>query len=251
MKVLTVDDSRMIRTLVRKYLSSFPLNIIEAADGKQALEQVRAERPDLVILDINMPVMDGAAVLRELRRDPELKEVRVLMLTAESSERMVLEVIKLGISDYIVKPFQQELLLRKVAKILQLSPTGRPQVASPVTNTRRVLVVDDNESILLVARRFLTGIAEVVTTTRPEKALQLACQHAPQVVLLDLKADGLSVLRTLQKESGLSSSRFVGLATTSMAEQADKARMAGFSDVLFKPFDRESLTRVVIGESAA
>lgn len=242
MKVLTVDDSRMIRTLVRKYLAPFNLDILEAENGEQGLEMAREHQPDLVILDVNMPVMDGPEMLRRLRAEPGTRAVKVLMLTAESSEKLVLEVIKMGISDYIVKPFEEELLVKKVAKILQLE-AGLPSADSGLT---RVLILDDNDGVLTVARRFLDGVAEVLTTSRPEKALQLASQHVPHVILLDLQTGGFQVLNTLKKESRLQDTRFVVLTTKSMADKVVDAQQAGFSDVLFKPFDKEALTRLVV-----
>lgn len=246
MKVLTVDDSRMIRTLIRKYLASLKLQIVEAGDGQAGLDAARAEKPDLIILDINMPVMDGTEMLRELRKIPELKSTKVLMLTAESAEKLVLEVIKIGISDYIVKPFEEEVLVKKVCKILQIDPT-RAAESTEEPGLKKVLVLDDNESILLVTRKFLTGIADVFTTSHPEKALQLASQHSPEVVLLGLQTDAFQMLSTMKKERGLDSARFVCLATRSAAEKVGDAQNAGFAEVLYKPFDKETLTKAVQG----
>ncbi len=246
MKILTVDDSRMIRTLVRKYLSNLGLQIVEAADGQAGLEAAKAENPDLIILDVNMPIMDGPDMLRALRSDPANKQLKVLMLTAESSQKLVLELIKLGISDYIVKPFEEELLVKKVAKILQFDPKGSAGNGEK-SGLKKVLVVDDNESVLVVARRFLAGVAEVVTTTHPEKALQLASQHSPDVVLLDFQTDAVGVLNLLKNESALASSRFVCLTTKSNVDELADPQSLGFSEVLFKPFDKESLTKSVEG----
>ena len=247
MKILTVDDSRMIRTLVRKYLSKLGLQIVEAADGQAGLEAAKAESPDLIILDVNMPIMDGPDMLRALRSDSETKPMKVLMLTAESSEKLVLELIKLGISDYIVKPFEEELLVKKVAKILQIDPNG--SAGNGDGSLKKVLVVDDNESVLVVARRFLAGVAEVVTTTHPEKALQLASQHSPDVVLLDFQTDAVGVMNALKKEIALSSPRFVCLTTKSNADELADPQSLGFSEVLCKPFDKESLTKSVEGRN--
>lgn len=242
MKVLTVDDSRMIRTLVRKYLAPFNMEILEAENGEQGLGLARQHQPDLVILDVNMPVMDGPEMLRNLRADPATKGLKVLMLTAESGEKLVLEVIKMGISDYIVKPFEEELLVKKVTRIIQADEGKQSD-----TGLRRVLILDDNESVLMVARKFLDGVAEVLTASKPDRALQMAVQQTPQVALLDLGTDGLQVFESLKKEGKTGKTRFVVLTTKSMADKADEAQKAGFADVLFKPFDKEALNRVVAG----
>jgi CheY-like chemotaxis protein len=235
----------MIRTLVRKYLSKLGLQIIEAADGQAGLEAARAENPDLIILDVNMPIMDGPGLLRELRDETSTKHFKVLMLTAESSEKLVIELIKLGISDFIVKPFEEDLLIKKVARILQFNPEDvLRNFEAPL---KKVLVVDDNESVLVVARKFLAGVADVVTTTHPEKALHLASEHSPDVVFLDLQTDAVSVLNDLRQEGVLASSKFVCLTTKSNAGELADPQAIGFSEVLFKPFDKESLTRSVQG----
>jgi CheY-like chemotaxis protein len=246
MKVLTVDDSRMIRTLIQKCLAPLKLEVIEAGDGRAGLGKALDESPDLVILDVNMPVMDGLQMLRELRAREDTKNLPVLILTAESGQNLVIELIRVGIADYIVKPFEEALLVQKVGRILGIEPANAlPDADDP--GMRKVLVLDDNESILLVARKFLSGVAEVVTTTRPEKALQLASECTPEIVLLDLRADALKVLSALRSDNGMRSSRFVGLATKSMAEEVENARKAGLTEILFKPFDKKNLVRVVVG----
>ena len=210
MKVLTVDDSRAIRLLIRKYLEPLNLEIVEAADGKQGVQEARKEKPDLILLDINMPVMEGPEALAELRKDSTTKDIPVIMLTADSAKEMVVQLIQVGISDYIVKPFDKPLLVSKVRTALKMN------------NEKRVLVLDDNESILFAAKKFLAGVASVFTASEPEKALQLASQQAPDVVLLDLdipEVDVLELFNTLRNETNLQSSRFIGLATKSMEEE--------------------------------
>ncbi len=120
MKVLTVDDSRTIRLLVKRYLEPLGLEIIEAADGKLGVEAAERDRPDLIILDVTMPIMDGQQALEQLRLSPTTKNIPVLMLTAESRKDLVVQLIQLGISDYVVKPFDRDMLVAKVSSVLKL-----------------------------------------------------------------------------------------------------------------------------------
>lgn len=121
-KILTVDDSRTIRMIIQRAFRLFDCVFCEAANGLEGLAKASSERPDLIILDITMPVMDGNAMLGKLRQDPDLKATPVIMLTAESSRENVASVSQLGISDYVVKPFKEDVLLEKVKKILSLVP---------------------------------------------------------------------------------------------------------------------------------
>jgi len=119
-KILTVDDSRTIRMIIQRAFRLFDCAFCEAANGAEGLVAAAQQKPDLIILDITMPVMDGMTMLGKLREDPDLKSTPVIMLTAESSRENVANVSKLGISDYLVKPFKEDLLLEKVRKVLPL-----------------------------------------------------------------------------------------------------------------------------------
>jgi len=120
LKVLTVDDSKTIRMIVKKAFKAFECDLFEAENGHQGLEVARKEKPDLIVLDITMPVMNGTEMLDKLKKDPDLKNTHVIMLTAESGKENVLEIVKMGVTDYMVKPFKGEQLIERVTKILTL-----------------------------------------------------------------------------------------------------------------------------------
>lgn len=119
-KILTVDDSKTIRLIIRRAFHAHDCCFTEAANGEEGLAAAASFRPDLIILDITMPVMDGVTMLAHLRKDPVLKAMPVIMLTAESGRENVAAIAALGISDYLVKPFKEEQLLEKVAKVIAL-----------------------------------------------------------------------------------------------------------------------------------
>ena len=102
--MLVADDNSAGRELVREGLAEHVSSIIEAADGREALEKIRETRPDLVLLDIQMPEMDGYAVLREIRRDPALQGIRVVALTAFAMQGDRERALEAGFDDYLTKP---------------------------------------------------------------------------------------------------------------------------------------------------
>jgi PAS domain S-box-containing protein len=119
-KVLIVDDNPAGRELVRESLQDLVSSIREAGNGKEALAEIRAARPDLVLLDIQMPEMDGYAVLREIRRDPALQDLRVIALTAFAMQGDRERALAAGFDDYVTKPVT-------VAKLkAQLMADGQP-----------------------------------------------------------------------------------------------------------------------------
>jgi two-component system alkaline phosphatase synthesis response regulator PhoP/two-component system response regulator VicR len=93
--------------------------VVTAFDGKDALEKVEAERPDLVVLDVMMPFIDGFEVLRRLKADPDTAEIPVLMLTAKAQDRDILQGWMLGTDGYLVKPFNPQELLTWVRRTLE------------------------------------------------------------------------------------------------------------------------------------
>jgi len=119
-KILSVDDSRTIRLIVTRALMAYDCVVIEAANGEEGLAAAARERPDLILLDITMPIMDGVTMLSILKEDATLKETPVIMLTAESGRENVLHVSKLGVNDYLVKPFRAEQLIEKAARTVRL-----------------------------------------------------------------------------------------------------------------------------------
>jgi len=119
-KILSVDDSRTIRMIVGRTFKPYNCQIVEAGNGEEGLAAAAREQPDLIILDVTMPVMDGVTMLGKLKEDPALKTIPVIMLTAESGRENVLQIAKLGVRDYLVKPFKEEQLIEKASRIVTL-----------------------------------------------------------------------------------------------------------------------------------
>lgn len=117
-RVLVVDDDRMIRTLVKLLLERDGYTVRQAADGREGLEMAHLEPPDLIITDLQMPHVDGYEVLRSLRSDPRMSMLPVVVLTADSGDNTERAVLELGADDYLVKPFDEEVLLRRVRSVI-------------------------------------------------------------------------------------------------------------------------------------
>ncbi len=125
-KILTVDDSKTIRLLIARMLKPFAVEICEASNGAEGLDVAAEKAPQLIILDYNMPVMDGLTMLSCLRGDAALKATPVIMLTAESGTAIISAVARLGARDYIIKPFNEQMLLAKIGRILPLISRAAP-----------------------------------------------------------------------------------------------------------------------------
>ncbi len=119
-KILVVDDMSTMRRIIKTILNQLGYsNIDEAENGKQALAKLKKEKFDFVITDWNMPEMDGLTLVKTIRSDDELKSLPVLMVTAEAKKENVMEALKAGVNNYIVKPFTPEVLKEKMEKIFK------------------------------------------------------------------------------------------------------------------------------------
>ena len=122
--ILVVDDESTIREVVRRYLEREGFFVQEAEDGYQALDAIQDDPPDLIVLDIFMPEMDGLEVCRNLRREPELSHIKVLITTAFPDHPKVKEIAELGFRDVCYKPFTTKHFVNKVDECLQTSGEG-------------------------------------------------------------------------------------------------------------------------------
>ncbi len=116
--ILAVDDSASMRQMVSFTLKGAGYDVVEAADGKDALDKAKGQQFDLVISDVNMPIMDGITLIKELRALTEYKFIPLLMLTTESGDDKKIQGKSAGATGWIVKPFNPDQLLATINKVL-------------------------------------------------------------------------------------------------------------------------------------
>lgn len=173
-KILMVDDEANIRALVRFNLEKEGFQVLEAADGDTALHIASTERPQLVILDIMLPEMDGLEVCRALKRQPETCEIPIIMLTAKSEEIDKIIGLELGADDYLTKPFSTRELVARVKAVLRRSrkepiSDGELVVGPLRLNFARYEVYLGKEKLELTPKEyellklFVTNIGKVLT----------------------------------------------------------------------------------------
>lgn len=114
---LVVDDSRVVRKAARRLLESFGFAVREAEDGAQALEAVRAAMPELVLLDWNMPVLDGIGFLRAARAEHGAERPLVMLCTTENTPEKIMQALEAGAQEYVMKPFDAEILSGKLVQL--------------------------------------------------------------------------------------------------------------------------------------
>ena len=164
--ILVVDDEPQIRRVMRATLSAQGYAIVEARDGQEALEKLRSERPDLVILDMNMPVLDGLETCRAIRGG---SNVPVIMLTVRSAEKDKVRALDAGADDYVVKPFGIQELLARIRAAMRRQPSSGD--AGPHA------FVNDDISIDFDARRVTRNGHSVRLTPKEFDLLKFLVDH--------------------------------------------------------------------------
>ncbi len=254
-KVLTIDDSKTLRLIVTRHLKPFGVEVIEAENGQIGLTKAQAEMPDLILLDYNMPILDGFHTLVELKTDPSLKPIPVMMLTTETVKETVFKLIKLGLKDYIAKPFTRELLLQKVNGVLGLYEGDNPPPESalgpqeePWSGKPVVLAVDDKENVLKMLKEYLGEGFEVRTADSGHMALKFISNSHFDWLFLDLDLPDMSSAKIYnaymeaRKPPGRDRNVVAMALRTARNEVAD-AKARGIRDILFKPFSHEDVTK--------
>ena len=138
--ILIVEDDSTIRTILQMMLRNAGFTHVKsAARGDEGLEAIRRDRPQLVLLDLMLPGLDGLSLCSRVRADPELADVRIIILTAKSEDSDVVRGLELGADDYVTKPFSREVLLARIHAVLRRNdPMAARRVASPVDWIARI-----------------------------------------------------------------------------------------------------------------
>jgi CheY-like chemotaxis protein len=213
--VLVIDDDPDARDLMRRFLAREGFDMLTAADAAEGLRLARQFKPTLITLDAVMPRMDGWAVLRELKVDPAVAEIPVVMLSILDEQE---KGFALGAADYLTKPFDRE----RLRKVLQAHRKGGPAT--------RVLVVEDDDATRALLRDMLER--EGCTVDLAENgliALERLDKAKPDIILLDLlmpTMDGFEFLTTLRAKPGGSDIPIVVLTAKDLSD-AERERLAG------------------------
>ncbi|HSD83300.1 MAG TPA: response regulator, partial [Anaerolineae bacterium] len=185
--VLVVEDDKDIAELIGRHLVSHGYQVSIAGRAKEALDKARTNKPNLITLDIYLPDADGFELLQQLKNDPLTNDIPVVIVSVMGDQR---EGLRLGAVDYLTKPIDPQRLVASVNRVLQVPG--------------KVLVVDDDRDTrdLLQAALEQRGFT-VVLTSSGKRALTLARQEHPNLILLDLKLPGMDGYEVLQRLKGV------------------------------------------------
>ncbi len=194
--ILVVDDEASIRELLNQNLQEAGYQVRVAANGREALDQIRREHPDLVILDVMMPEMNGFDVAAVLKNDPQTMDIPILILSiVQDRERG----FRLGIDRYLTKPIDTEALFREVGSLLQQGKSHR-----------KVMVVDEDASTVRTLAEVLQARGYHVVEANGVELMKKAVSEKPDIIILNaVLSEKQDIVRTLRFEKGLENVLFL------------------------------------------
>ncbi|MDX2110225.1 MAG: response regulator [Verrucomicrobiota bacterium] len=245
-KILTVDDSKTVRIIVKKVFRDFDCEVLEAANGVEGLAMASKHVPDLILLDVTMPVMDGVEMLTKLKSDAALKAIPVMMLTAEGGREQVLKIAKIGVRDYIVKPFKEDVLLDKVNRIIEMRPAGEaPDKTKSINDSADILVVELAQAIIDQIKDGLKHTPWKVNGVQTiGEAIDFCARSNVDLIMLGLNLPmeaAFNLFRMLRAGTKTKSTPIFGLVVKTETGLQQQAQNTGFNGIITKPIDFNEL----------
>jgi DNA-binding response OmpR family regulator len=233
--ILVIDDERLLCNLLQEVLSSRGYEVFTAFSGRDGIEAFRQRRPQITLLDLHLPDLDGIEVLKKIRKISQ--DTGVAILTGSTSDKQEWEARKLGVTDFLTKGLSTGDLIHAVESALK----KRARLPSPPRNEDAILVVDDEKPICELLVEYLSQRGHHVCSAQDgREALAFVDKGHPQLIILDLHMPdmhGVDVFRKLREKNYQGG---IMMLTGSRDEKLLNMAMAlGPIDIIGKPFDLE------------
>ncbi|HEB60527.1 MAG TPA: response regulator transcription factor, partial [Phycisphaeraceae bacterium] len=163
-KVVIVEDEPDIAELIRFHITREGMEAAVTASGKEALQMVRAELPELVVLDLMLPDMDGLEICRRLKWDTDTRDVSILIVSAKGEESDIVTGLELGADDYVTKPFSPRVLMARVRNVLR----RRDRYTEKPAPDRNIIIIADKALVIDLDRHTVTVDEKTIELTRTE-----------------------------------------------------------------------------------
>ena len=257
MKAMVVDNDRISRAVIKRLLSHLNVEVVEAENGLTALQQLEQVDPDFLVLDIEMPILNGLEALSAIRQSAQRADVPVICVSASSTKENVTRMLELGVADYMLKPINPVEALPRFKSVMQRSTQWRQRRAGGTFNT--LLIVDADANFLAFARPLLEqefDVTDVSTSTLAAARYQQAAMKPSLVCLAEglplMSEDVLAdVIRKMSIQDGATPPHIFLLANSDEVDPGKAARYAGVVRKSFEPEPfLEEFRRVVTREQS-
>lgn len=233
--ILVVDDDNASSFICRKYLEG-RFDVLAATTGKEAMRMLRSHHVDIILLDIEMPLMDGFDTYDEIRKTVTGVQIPIIFVTGKADMKTVLKCKSKGAEGYIVKPVRREVLVEKLDEIM-----GQKQLAS---QRKKVLVVDDSVEYLKTVKQYLKDVYDVMAINTSRTAIEYLRIHEPDVILLDYYMplyNGADMLRIIRNDSFAPNAKILLISGSMSVDILDECCSLGVDGALAKTATRTEL----------
>jgi two-component system cell cycle response regulator len=247
--VLVIEDDHLNMKLMRSLLGLGGYRMLEAAEAETGLRLAAEHRPDLILMDVHLPGLDGLTATRRLKQDPTLAAIPVIALTGLAMEGDREKALEAGCQDYITKPINTRSFLDSLGTMLvPQANTARAAPVSPAAANRpysKILVVDDDPmNVKLVGAILSRDGYDCLNAYGGAEALALARQQAPDLIMLDImmpEIDGYQVTRELKRDSATADIPVIVITALNGTEDKVRALDCGADEFLTKPVNAAEL----------
>lgn len=240
-KILIVEDEKILLEAIAKKLEKSGFVVITATNGEEGIKKIKEESPNLILLDILMPKMNGIEVLEVMNKDPELSKIPVIIISNSGQPVEIERALSLGVRDYLVKAeFDPDEVVTKVNNVLM----GEGGVISGSKESgpasKKILIIEDDQLLRdLCSRKILSAGFKVETAIDPKEGLDKIVKFRPDLVLLDLVLPGMSGFDVLKEIKSNPDKEVAGtpvIILSNLGQESDmqKGKELGAIDYLIK-----------------
>jgi two-component system cell cycle response regulator len=245
-KILIIEDNPTNLKLIRSLLGIGKYEVIEAMDADTGIQYAQQHRPDLILMDVQLPGMDGLSATRKLKKEPALKDIPVVAITAHAMQGDDKKALEAGCAGYISKPLDTRKFLERIAQFLLKDNCTEKTFERDIPGYRkRVLIVDDEPvNIKVLTAKLASDEYEVIPAYSGKEALEKAADTPPEVILLDImmpEMDGYEVTRRLKEDPKTSHIPVIILTALNETKDKLKALDAGAEEFISKPVNSTEL----------
>ncbi len=254
-RILVVDDIEINRRVLEAKLAAEYYQVLMASDGAQAIEIARTDSPDVVLLDVMMPGIDGYETCRRLKEDERTRHIPVLMITALDERESRVKALEFGADDYLTKPVDDMQLMARLRNLARMKPlldelrlreaTGRrmgawsDEAPEPDGDNAKILLIDDDERQSTRILRMLEGAHQVSRLGDPDQPAK------PDLIIVSIAAknfDGLKVIAHIRSQEPSRRLAVIALADSGDNARAVRALDLGADDLMYRPIDPSEIS---------
>ncbi len=229
-KILVVDDNPDLIFILQVQLKNKGYDTVQATNGMQAVDIATAQLPDLIVMDIMMPQMNGLQAARLIRQNPKTRSIPILAATAKITIADKEECFQSGCNDHIDKPFTTKELVSRIEKLMK----------------KKILIVEDNLDIIYIHRRIVQNLGyDFILAVNGKEAVEMAATQRPDLILLDIMLpvmDGLAAARQIRKNPKTHFIPILAVTAKITLEDKENCLRNGCDDYLPKPFTHLQLS---------